>query len=113
MIELSDSAYTAQSGANYEIGLLARRPELENEVREKIGEKILARLNANTSASIKELGFGKNANGELIVVDPTSINFGKYSFKDYRPPKRPDILKSLGLKFSLLKMLIFLSILKQ
>lgn len=85
---LSESAYTAQSGANYEIGLLARRPELENEVREKIGEKILARLNANTSTSIKELGFGKNVNGELIVVDATDIKFGKYSFKDYRPPKK-------------------------
>ena len=85
---LRDSAYTAQSGANYEIALLASRPELEKEVREKISEKILARLNANIPASIKELGFGKNANGELIVADPTGINFGKYNFKDYRPPKK-------------------------
>ena len=85
---LSDSAYTAQSGANYEIGLLARQPELEKEVREKINAKILARLNTNTSASIKELGFGKNVNGELIVVDATDIKLGKYSFKDYRPPKK-------------------------
>ena len=108
---LSDSAYTAQSGANYEIGLLARQPELEKEVREKINAKILARLNTNTSASIKELGFGKNVNGELIVVDATDIKLGKYSFKDYRPPKKAGHFERFRIKVQSMKRKIFLSIL--
>ena len=100
---LRDSAYTAQSGANYEIGLLARQPELEKEVREKINAKILARLNANIPTSIKELGFGKNANGELIVADPTGINIGKYSFKDYRPPKKAGYSERFRIKVQSVK----------
>ena len=100
---LRDSAYTAQSGANYEFGLLARKPELQLEVSDKIKNRILARINASVPTAILNIGLSKNINGEFIKVDPSSIKIESPSLKDYKPPKKAGWSARYRVKFKTLR----------
>ena len=84
---LTESAYSAQSGANYEISFLAKYPEMQSEVKAKIKDRLLAKMSANVPQAIKRLGIGQNIKGEFIKMDPSSINLEGPKLTEYRPPK--------------------------
>ena len=83
---LSEENYTAQSGANYEISLLASKPEFQSEVRTKASERLLAKIVGNVPEAIRRLGITKNINGEFITMETSSISVGAPALRDYRPP---------------------------
>ena len=84
---LTESAYSAQSGANYEISFLAKYPGMQSEVKAKIKDRLLAKMSANVPQAIKRLGIGQNIKGEFITMDSSSINLEGPKLTDYRPPK--------------------------
>jgi len=82
---LVESNYTAQSGANYEISLLARNPALHSDIKAKISEPLLAKIVGNVPKAIRNLGITQNIKGELITLDASSISIGTPELRDYRP----------------------------
>ena len=77
---LSEENYTAQSGANYEISLLASNPEFQSEVKTKASERLLAKIVGNVPEAIRRLGITKNINGEFITMETSSISVGAVSY---------------------------------
>ena len=100
---LSESNYTAQSGANYEISLLARNPAVQSEVTTKIGERLLAKIAGNVPKSIRRLGITQNINGEFITMETSSISLGVPALRDYRPPKALGKSERFEVKFGNIK----------
>ena len=82
---ISESAYTAQSGANYEIALLARKPAIQSDIKAKISKRLLEKISANVPESLKRIGISQNIKGELITMDTSSVSMGNPELTDYRP----------------------------
>jgi hypothetical protein len=100
---LSEENYTTQSGANYEISLLARNPLLQSEVKTKIGERLLAKIVGNIPESIRRLGITQNINGEFITMETSSISVGIPTLRDYRPPNDSGKSERFEVKFENIK----------
>ena len=100
---LLEENYTTQSGANYEISLLARNPALQSEVKTKIGERLLAKIVGNIPEAIRRLGITKNINGEFITMDTSSISMGTPALKDYRLPNDSGKSERFRVKFENIK----------
>ena len=100
---LTEGAYTAQSGANYEISLLAKNPVIQSEVKVKIQDRLLAKISATVPEAIKRLGLSRNISGAYIKLDPSSINLEGPSLKDYRPPKQAGHSARYRVKFETLQ----------
>ncbi len=100
---LSGENYTTQSGANYEISLLARYPALQSEVKTKIGERLLAKMVENVPEAIRGLGITQNINGEFITMETSSISVGVPTLRDYRPPNDSGKSERFKVKFENIK----------
>ena len=100
---LLEENYTNQSGANYEISLLARNPALQSEVKTKIGERLLAKIVGNVPEAIRGLGITQNINGEFITMETSSISLGVPALRDYRPPNASGKSERFEVKFGNIK----------
>jgi hypothetical protein len=100
---LSEASYTAQSGANYEISLLAGNPALQSEVKTKISVRLLAKIVRNVPEAIRSLGITQNINGEFITKETSSISVGVPALRDYRPPNDSGKSERFEIKFENIK----------
>ena len=100
---LVESNYTAQSGANYEISLLARDPALHSDIKAKISKRLLAKIVGNVPKAIRNLGITQNIKGEFITMERSSIRMESPVLKDYRPPSEPGKSERFKVKFENIK----------